>query len=340
MAPKRLAKSGLIAFAPIYCRAVLGSGRVVIAAILAAPLAASIATSLAASLAASSASADPAVSQNVPLPVPAPLPKTGTAPPPGAAAARPASDKPASDKAAADKAASDKGATDKAAADKAASDKAATETRQAPGLFPFSALFGNKSSTAPAAPEPPSPFDAKQRALLDRISNYLSSVQTMVGKFVQVGPDGGRTEGTFYMQKPGRVRFEYNPPSPIDIISDGSSVVVRDRKLATQDLYPLSQTPLRYLLAERINLLRDTDVVSVNADDSFATVVIEQKQLLVGTDRLMIMFDAKDLTLKQWTVTDPQGFDTTVAVYNLDSTKKPDPNLFVINYQREQTGVQ
>jgi outer membrane lipoprotein-sorting protein len=183
------------------------------------------------------------------------------------------------------------------------------------------------------------PSDNKP-ALLDRISAYLSGVQTMVGKFVQVGPDGGRTEGMLYLQKPGRVRFQYNPPSPIDIISDGSSVVVRDRKLATQDLYPLSQTPLRYLLAERIDLLRDTDVVSVSADDSFATVVIEQKQLFVGTDRLMIMFDAKDLTLKQWTVTDPQGFDTTVAVYNLDSTKKPDPNLFVINYQREQTGVQ
>jgi outer membrane lipoprotein-sorting protein len=250
--------------------------------------------------------AEPAVAENVPLPVPAPLPKIGAAPP----AAQPA-----------------------------------PETKQNPGFFPFSALFGKKSSnadpsSAPAAAEPPSPFDAKQRALLGRISSYLSSVQTMVGKFVQVGPDGGRTEGTFYMQKPGRVRFEYNPPSPIDIIADGSSVVVRDRKLATQDLYPLSQTPLRYLLADRIDLLRDTDVVSVASDDSFVTVVIEQKQLLVGTNRLMIMFDAKDLTLKQWTVTDPQGFDTTVAVYNLDSTKKPDPNLFVINYQRDQNGVQ
>ena len=307
MAPKRPTRSGLIAVVPIPCRAVIGLCCIIVAAIFVAiPVA-------------SSASADPVGSGNVPLPVPAPLPKTGTAPPPAAA---------------------------KPATDKAATDKAATETRQTPSLFPFSALFGNKSSSAtsatsaPSAPEPPSPFDAKQRALLDRISNYLSSVQTMVGKFVQVGPDGGRTEGTFYMQKPGRVRFEYNPPSPIDIIADGSSVVVRDRKLATQDLYPLSQTPLRYLLAERISLLRDTDVVSVSADDSFATVVIEQKQLFVGTDRLMIMFDAKDLTLKQWTVTDPQGFDTTVAVYNLDSTKKPDPNLFVINYQREQTGVQ
>jgi len=274
------------------------------------------------------AAADPAVSENVPLPIPAPLPKTGTATP-----AKSANDKPANDKAANDKAANDKSTSDKPQADSAPK----------PALFPFSALFGNKASSAtpaPNAPEPPSAFDAKQRALLDRISAYLSGVQTMVGKFVQVGPDGGRTEGAFYMQKPGRVRFEYNPPSPIDIISDGSSVVVRDRKLATQDLYPLSQTPLRYLLADRINLLRDTDVVSVSADDSFVTVVIEQKQLFVGTDRLMIMFDAKDLTLKQWTVTDPQGFDTTVAVYNLDSTKKPDPNLFVINYQREQTGVQ
>ena len=130
------------------------------------------------------------------------------------------------------------------------------------------------------------------------------------------------------------MRFDYNPPTPIDIIADGSSVVVRDRNLATQDLYPLSQTPLRYLLAERIDLLRDTDVVSVSVDDTFATVVIQEKQLVVGTSRLMIMFDAKDLTLKQWTVTDPQGLDTTVAVYNLDVAKRPDPNLFVINYQR------
>jgi outer membrane lipoprotein-sorting protein len=316
MAPKRLARSGLIAIAPILRRAPLGLCRGAIVAIAVAILVAPLAMLLKTT----PASADPVVSENVPLPVPAPLPKTGTAAPPAAAAAKPANDKSANDK--------------------SANDKPATETRQTPSLFPFSALFGNKSSTAPAAPEPPSPFDAKQRALLDRISAYLSNLQTVVGKFVQVGPDGGRTEGTFYMQKPGRVRFQYNPPSPIDIISDGSSVVVRDRKLATQDLYPLSQTPLRYLLAERIDLLRDTDVVSVSADDSFATVVIEQKQILIGTDRLMIMFDAKDLTLKQWTVTDPQGFDTTVAVYNLDSTKKPDPNLFVINYQREQTGVQ
>ena len=69
------------------------------------------------------------------------------------------------------------------------------------------------------------------------------------------------------MQKPGKVRFEYKPPSPIELIADGSSVVVRDRKLATQDLYPLSQTPLRFLLADHIDLLRDTNLVGVYADE-------------------------------------------------------------------------
>lgn len=194
------------------------------------------------------------------------------------------------------------------------------------GFFPFSLNKGPSPAQATA-------FDAKQRALLDKISNYLSDVQTMVGNFVQIGPDGQRVEGTFYIQKPGKVRFEYNPPTPIDIIADGSSVVVNNRALETHDYYPLSQTPLRYLLSNRIDLLRDTNVVSVSADDTFITVVIEETQVMVGTSRLMIMFDAKNLQLKQWTVTDPQGLDTTVAVYNLDSTKKPDPSLFVINYQ-------
>jgi len=195
------------------------------------------------------------------------------------------------------------------------------------GLFPFSLSFGKSGPPNLAAA-----FDGRQRALLDKVSLYLTSVQTLVGDFVQIGPDGRRVDGIFSIQKPGKVRFRYNPPSPIDIIADGSSVVVRDRSLETSDYYPLSQTPLRYLLADRIDLLRDTNVVSVSADDTFITVVVEETQIMVGTNRLMMMFDARTSALKQWTVTDPQGLDTTVAIYHLDTVKKPDPNLFVINY--------
>jgi outer membrane lipoprotein-sorting protein len=130
------------------------------------------------------------------------------------------------------------------------------------------------------------------------------------------------------------VRFEYDDPSPIELIADGTSVVVRDRNLATQDVYPLSQTPLRFLLADKVDLTRDTNLVAVYADDVFVTVVVEEKNALVGTSRLMIMFDAKSMQLKQWTVTDPQGFDTTVAVYDLDASKRPDPGMFKIDFTR------
>ena len=179
-------------------------------------------------------------------------------------------------------------------------------------------------------------FDANQRALIDRVNMYLMSVQTMIGDFVQVGPDGRRSEGKIYLQKPGRIRFEYNPPSPIELVADGNSVVVRDRKLDTQDLYPLSQTPLRFLLADRIDLMRETNVVSVSADDTFLSLLIEEKQTLGGTHKVLLMFSAKDTQLKQWTVTDPQGYDTTVALYNLDLGKKLDPAMFVINYERKE----
>src|SRR5580704_10472972 len=188
----------------------------------------------------------------------------------------------------------------------------------------------NGKSNRPATD--PSTFDAKQRALVNRVSAYLTSVQVLTGNFVQIGPDGRRATGHLFIQKPGKVRFEYDPPSPIDIIADGQQVVVRDRQLATQDLYPLSQTPLRFLLADHIDLLQDSNVVGVTADETFVSVMIEEKQAFVGTNHLLMMFDAKDFKLKQWTITDVQGFDTTIAVSNLDTSKRPDPSLFRFDY--------
>jgi len=200
---------------------------------------------------------------------------------------------------------------------------------QGSNLFPFKFPGFTQPGTTTA-------FDANQRALIDRVNIYLMSVQTLVADFVQVGPDGRRSDGKLYLQKPGRVRFAYNPPSPIELVADGNSVVVRDRKLETQDLYPLSQTPLRFLLADRIDLMKETNVVAVSADDTFVSVQIEEKQTLGGTHKVLLMFSVKDMQLKQWTVTDPQGFDTTVALANLDSSKKLDPSMFVINYTRKE----
>jgi outer membrane lipoprotein-sorting protein len=249
----------------------------------------------------------PALAQTIPLPTPRPpvLQAQGRAPPSSAPAAKPA-------------------VPSQALGARAQAPQPAPSHN--PISNPFAALLGKANGAGKLTPE--------QRAIVERVNNYLSGVQTLTGNFVQVGPDGSRTQGDFYIYKPGRVRFEYDNPSPIELIADGSSVVVRDRRLATQDVYPLSQTPLRFLLAERVDLTKDTNLVSVYADDIFVTVVLEEKNGIVGTSRLMIMFRAKDMQLKQWTVTDPQGYDTTVAVYNLDTSKRPDPALFKIDYTR------
>ncbi len=260
---------------------------------------------------------------NVPLPRPAPLPKTGLAAATDSAprppAAIPGAEVPA---------------RPPASAVAPPRKPAPVVTAQVVATPAAPAITGDKPGPAVVVGPNGVPFDAKQRSIIDRVNAYLTSVQSLVGDFVQVGPDGSRTEGQFYMQKPGRVRFEYDPPSPVELISDGQSLVVRDRKLATQDFYPLSQTPLRFLLADRIDLLRDANLVAVYADDLFVSLVIEERHVIGGTHRLMLMFGAKDFRLRQWTITDPQGYDTTVALYNLDSSRRPDPSLFTINYER------
>jgi outer membrane lipoprotein-sorting protein len=237
--------------------------------------------------------AQPVAAEPVPLPPPAPLPKSGAMPPPPSTApSRPGA-------------------------------PAQSQNSGSSWLPPF---FGGQPA------KPGNKFEPAQCALVDKASTYLSSVQVLSGEFAQIGPDGRQSKGQFYVQKPGKVRFDYDAPSRVDIVADGSSVVVRDRKLATQDVYPLSQTPLRFLLADRIDLMRDTTVTGVYADDMYVTVVVEEQQALIGTSKLMMMFGAKDFQLKQWVVTDPQGYDTTIAVSNLNSTKRPDPALFRIDY--------
>ena len=199
-------------------------------------------------------------------------------------------------------------------------------------------VFGAAAATIPVprpSPlKPPVVIDPERRhTIVERVSAALSSVETLVGDFEQIGPDGNRVEGQFYVQKPGKIRFEYDPPSPIDVIADGRSVVVRNRVLATQDPYPLSQTPLRLLLADHLDLSRDANIVAVLANDTLVGIVIEEQQILIGKNRLTLMFGAKDLQLRHWIVTDAQGYDTIVSLYNLDTKTKPDPDLFKITYE-------
>jgi len=172
--------------------------------------------------------------------------------------------------------------------------------------------------------------DQEQKTLQD-LNTYFNSVKTMHGDFIQFGPDGTQSDGKFYMARPGKVRFYYNKPSVLDIVADGKSVSVRDRKLNTQDIWPLGQTPLRFLLSDSIDLRRDTNVTNVLVEEDLVTVTIFDKTKF-NSGTLTLIFDAKDYALKQWTVTDQQGYDTSVAVYNVVSNQPTNPDLFEIDY--------
>ena len=168
---------------------------------------------------------------------------------------------------------------------------------------------------------------------IERINAALNAMNSLTGDFVQVNASGRRSSGKLYVQKPGKLRFEYDPPSPLEIIADGTSVAIRDRKLNTQDLYSLSQTPLKFLLHERIDLARDTKLLDIRSEPDRTTVTIEDKSTFGGASKIALLFD-KSQALRQWVVRDPQGYETTVTLSNLDMTRRPDPKLFTINYER------
>jgi len=167
--------------------------------------------------------------------------------------------------------------------------------------------------------------------IVARANAYLDSARVMTADFVQIGPDGERSEGELYVARPGRMLFHFDPPARLEIVADGRSVAVRDQQLDTQDLYFIGQTPLKFLLADHIDIAKDTTVKSVAIDDNAATIEIEDKATFGGTADIALVFDPATFALKQWTVLDPQGFQTVVTLFNVDLTTEPDPQLFHIN---------
>jgi len=171
------------------------------------------------------------------------------------------------------------------------------------------------------------------RDIVERANAYFTNLTTLVADFTQVGGDGRRQGGTLYLQRPGKVRFEYDPPATLEVIADGSSVAVRDKKLATQDLYSISQTPLKFLLREQVNLGQDIAIRGVTTDNDSVRVSLEDRSTLGGTSRITLYFDPKVETLTQWRIVDPQGFQTAVILNKTQRGRRMDPGLFKIQYE-------
>jgi outer membrane lipoprotein-sorting protein len=166
---------------------------------------------------------------------------------------------------------------------------------------------------------------------VERLSSHINALETMQGRFIQVGPTGERAEGYFVLHRPGRLLFRYLPPSRLEIVSDGTGLVVRDASVGTHDLYPISQTPLRFLLEERVDLVGDGNVLAVSQSEGSLTVMM-QDETPIGRGRIAITATQEPLEIQQWTVTDPQGFETTVALFEVEYGRPTDPNWFFIDH--------
>jgi outer membrane lipoprotein-sorting protein len=153
------------------------------------------------------------------------------------------------------------------------------------------------------------PADASAQAsgAAQKIADHFASVKTMMGEFVQFGPRGEQTGGKFYIDRPGKIRFNYEEPSPMRVIADGKAVVIGNRKLKTWDLYPLSKTPLNLLLGEKIDL--STKMVRNVKEEADLTTIVLGDRNMFGDSTITMMFDPKTYDLRQWTITDAQGKD-------------------------------
>lgn len=167
-------------------------------------------------------------------------------------------------------------------------------------------------------------------ATAQKIADHFSSVKSMSGEFVQFGPKGEQTGGKFFLERPGKIRFNYDGTSNFRVISDGQSVVILNKRLNTSDLYPLSKTPLKLLLDNRIDLSGGR-VRSVKEENDLTTIQLADKSVF-GNSKITMMFDPKSYELRQWTITDAQGKDTTVMIFNVKEGVSFAPDTFAIDY--------
>lgn len=187
----------------------------------------------------------------------------------------------------------------------------------------------------PATAAEPMKLSPEQQGAVDAISDYLNSFKTLQGEFTQISPKGNMSQGIFYISKPGKMRFEYAPPNPFLIVSDGTWLTIKNVKKEKGDQFPLSQTPLRLVLGNKVDIARDTNILDFQDQDGMTTVTVEDKKNTLGSGQLTLVYDQARKALQQWIVTDGKGRKTTVSLENLQPGIEPDPKLFVVKIKRD-----
>ena len=183
----------------------------------------------------------------------------------------------------------------------------------------------------------PAKLSAQQRALLDKATAYIQGLSSAKGRFVQTDPRGVQTQGTFYLQRPGKARFAYDPPAGLLVVSNGANVNIFDSRLKTYESYPLSKTPLNLLLAREVRLDRGVVITDIRPlADGFTIVAQDARRQALG--KISMDFSDGPVRLMGWTVTDIKGGQIRVRLADFAETADLDPKLFVLTDPRRKVG--
>lgn len=148
------------------------------------------------------------------------------------------------------------------------------------------------------------------------ISEHNSAIRTMVGRFLQIDTQGQRMEGTFFIERPDKVRFRYNPPSREEIVSQGRGFYVVNREEKTYYAYPQDRIPLRQFLGDRIDFF-NANLIDVVSSDTFLSLTLSD-DTPIGTVEVSLIFDKATMDLAQWTLTEPSGAELTFSLYDVE----------------------
>lgn len=185
------------------------------------------------------------------------------------------------------------------------------------------------AATLPAMAQEPRQLTQDEINLINAISAHNSEVKTMVGRFLQINTQGQKIEGTFFIQRPGKVLFRYNPPSYEQIVSIGRGFYVVDRKEKTQYAYPQDKVPLREFLESEINLLR-SNIVAIDQSDDYLTLSL-QDDTPAGLVTVDLVFDKETYDLKQWVLTEPSGAQLTFSLFDVEKNVEIPRTFFSID---------
>lgn len=170
-------------------------------------------------------------------------------------------------------------------------------------------------------------LSAEDQADLQRIEDYLNSIGSMRARFLQIDASGGNVQGTLFILRPGRLRFEYDEPSPILIVADGTWVHYHDKELDQTSRALISDTTVEFFTRNDLQLSGDVTVSDFTREDGLMSVtIVDTNNPDEGS--VTFTFDANPINLRQWVVSDPEGAETLVALLSFETNVTLDPNMF------------